>query len=60
MYSLTFMAVSSWPDSMPTVRLTLTSRVDSSHVPTDLYGFGQLAIFYANCEANPDLICGQQ
>ncbi len=60
MYSLTFMAVSSWPDSMLTARLTLTSHVYSSDVLTELYGCVQLAGFHANCEANPDLTCVQQ
>ncbi len=60
MYPLTFMAVSSWPDSMPTVSLILTLLIYSSDVPTDLYGCVQLAGFHVNCEANPDLICGQQ
>jgi hypothetical protein len=60
MYPLTFTAVSSWLDSMPTVRLILTSYVDSSDVLTDLYGCVQLAGFHANCEANPDLTCVQQ
>jgi hypothetical protein len=60
MYSLTFMAVSSWPDSLLTVRLILTSHVYSSDVLSDLYGCVQLAGFHTNCEANPDHICGQQ
>ncbi len=56
MYSLTFMAVSSWPDSMLTVRLILTSHVYSSDVLTDLYGGVQLAGFHANCEADSALL----
>ncbi len=51
MYPLTFMAVSSWPDSMLTVRLILTSHVDSGDILTDLYGCVSLARFHANCEA---------
>ncbi len=57
MNSLTFMAVSSWPDSMLTVRLTLTSRVYSSGVLTELHGSFVLPGFHANCETNPDLVC---
>ncbi len=60
MYSLTFMAVSSWPDSMLTVRLILTSGAYSIDVLTDLYDCVRLAGFHANCEANPDLTCEQQ
>ncbi len=60
MYPLTFMAVSSWPDSMLTVRLILTSYMDSSDVTTDLNGCVQLAGFHADCEANPDLTDLQQ
>jgi hypothetical protein len=45
------MAVSSWPDSMLTVRLILTSGAYSSDVLSDLYGGVQLAGFHADCEA---------
>ncbi len=45
---------------MLTVRLTLTSQIYSSDVPTDLYGCVQLAGFHANCEVNPDFTCVQQ
>jgi hypothetical protein len=60
MYSQTLMAVSSWPDSLLTVSLILTSLIYSSDVLTDLYGCVQLAGFHANCEANPGLTCEQQ